>query len=100
MRVGGRVVQCGTASIADWSGTPQGPRNEREVLTRRLIWGGFVIFDHLSAFPAVQQKLLSLISTGKLVHREEILHGLEAAPASLRKLYAGENTGKLLIQLS
>lgn len=36
MAVGGRIVQCGTASVPTWSPPPSGPRNEREILTRRL----------------------------------------------------------------
>lgn len=51
MKVGGRVIQCGTASIDRWSPPPTGPRHEREVLTRRLTWQGFVIFDHQAEFP-------------------------------------------------
>ena len=46
MAVRGRIVQCGTASVASWSPPPTGPRNEREILTRRLVWNGFVAFDH------------------------------------------------------
>src|SRR5712671_7115525 len=52
MRLHGRVIQCGTAANASWSPSPTGPRQEREVLTRRLLWSGFIIFDHIAEFPA------------------------------------------------
>jgi hypothetical protein len=97
MRTAGRVVQCGTASIASWDPPPMGLRNEREVLARRLSWSGFVIFDHQSEFSRAIAGLESLIEDGRLVYDEDIEVGIEAAPGALQRLYAGENVGKKLI---
>lgn len=97
MNVAGRIVQCGTASIANWSPPPVGPRNEREVLTRRLQWGGFVIFDHGDAFPDAQRELARCLAEGLLAYEEDIQTGLAHAPGAIARLYAGENTGKSLI---
>ncbi len=100
MRVGGRIVQCGTASIASWSPPPTGPRNEREILTRRLSWGGFVIFDEKARFGEAGAALLKAIKDGALVYDEDIEDGIERAPNALQQLYAGENAGKKLIWTS
>ncbi len=100
MRVGGRIVQCGTASIASWSPAPTGFRNEREILTRRLSWGGFVIFDEKDRFSEARAALLQAIGDGALVYDEDIEDGIERAPNALRQLYAGENAGKKLIWTS
>ena len=97
MNVGGRIVQCGTASIANWSPPPTGLRNEREVLTRRLQWGGFVIFDHLAAFPEALAALAPQVASGALAYEEDIRHGIAHAPGAIARLYAGENIGKSLI---
>lgn len=97
MNVGGRVVQCGTASIADWSPPPTGLRNEREVLTRRLQWGGFVIFDHAAAYPEALAVLAPRVRAGELAYAEDIAAGYDHAPGAIARLYAGENTGKSLI---
>ncbi|WP_068071753.1 NADP-dependent oxidoreductase [Novosphingobium lentum] len=97
MRVNGRIVQCGTASIANWSPPPHGPRNEREVLMRRLQWGGFVIFDHTARYAQAMAALEALLASGKLVHDEDIATGFDAAPGAIARLYAGENEGKALI---
>jgi NADPH-dependent curcumin reductase len=97
MNIAGRIVQCGTASIANWNPTPMGLRNEREVLMRRLLWGGFVIFDHKSDFPAAMDALALLIAAGKLVYDEDIATGYDAAPHAISRLYAGDNLGKSLI---
>ena len=100
MRVGGRIVQCGTASIPTWSPPPTGPRNEREILTRRLSWGGFVIFDEKDRFDEAGSALLQAIKAGSLVYDEDIEDGIERAPAALQQLYSGENSGKKLIWTS
>lgn len=97
MRPAGRVIQCGTASVTQWSPPPPGLRNEREILTRRLIWSGFVIFDHLGAFQDTATKLAGMVRDGDLTYDEDIEAGIEAAPDALRRVYAGENIGKKLI---
>jgi hypothetical protein len=97
MAVGGRVVQCGTASIARWQPAPSGPRNEREVLTRRLQWSGFVVFDHKAEFEEAAALLADWHAEGKLVADEDISTGIETAPDALSELYAGQNRGRKLI---
>jgi hypothetical protein len=97
MRLRGRVIQCGTAANASWTPAPAGPRPEREILTRRLRWSGFIIFDHVAEFETAAARLAELALAGKIVHDEEILPGLEHAPGAIAQLYRGENHGKLVI---
>lgn len=97
MNVGGRIVQCGTASIANWSPPPSGLRNEREVLSRRLQWGGFVVFDHMAAFAGALAELAPRVASGALSFDEDVQTGIAHAPAAIARLCAGENTGKSLI---
>jgi NADPH-dependent curcumin reductase len=97
MAAGGRVVQCGTASVASWNPPPTGPRTEREILTRRLVWSGFVIFDHVARFAAASAVLAGWYGENRLTYDEDIAEGIERAPGALRALYAGENRGKMLI---
>jgi NADPH-dependent curcumin reductase CurA len=97
MRLRGRIIQCGTAANASWTPVPTGPRPEREILTRRLRWSGFIIFDHLAEFEAAADRLTQFALDGKIVYDEEILSGLEHAPGAIAQLYRGENHGKLII---
>jgi NADPH-dependent curcumin reductase CurA len=92
-------VQCGTASIASWATPPKGLRNEREVMTRRLVWSGFVIFDHRAKFEAAAAKLAQWHVEGRLVSDSDISIGIENATGAIASLYAGENKGKKLILL-
>jgi NADPH-dependent curcumin reductase CurA len=100
MKIGGRIVQCGTASVARWSPAPVGPRVEREILTRRLSWNGFVIFDHRDRFAATASRLAALIASGDLVYDEDISTDFASAPGAIARLYAGQNRGKAMIFLS
>ncbi|MGF3023701.1 NADP-dependent oxidoreductase [Methylobacterium aquaticum] len=97
MAVGGRIVQCGTASVANWAETPTGPRVEREILTRRLVWSGFVVLDHAARFDEAVADLAGWFGEGRIVLDEDISEGIEGAPGAIASLYRGENRGKRLI---
>lgn len=100
MNVGGRIIQCGTASVANWSPTPSAPRRDREVLTRRLRHQGFVIFDHIGpAFDVAADQLAHWIREGVITYREDMEDDLDRAPAALAGLYEGSNRGKKSIRL-
>ena len=99
MAIGGRIVQCGTAATPSWSPLPSGPRNEREILTRRLVWSGFVIFDHMADYAAACDVLAALQATGKLTWVTDLQTGIDHAPGAIAALYDGRNTGKSLIYI-
>lgn len=94
-----RIVQCGTAAIANWDPPPTGLRRDREILVKRLVHQGFIIFDHVARFGEVAAQLSAWVREGTLVYREDIVDGLDAAPAALEGLYRGENRGKKVIRL-
>ena len=97
MALGGRVVQCGTAANQAWDPPPTGPRVEREILTRRLQWAGFVIFDHAARFAEASEQLAAWYNDGRLQYDEDVSDGIAHAPGAIAALYDGRNTGKKLI---
>jgi NADPH-dependent curcumin reductase CurA len=99
MALFGRVIQCGTMAIPSWVPNPSGPRNEREVLTRRLRVQGFVIFDHLARFDETAAKLAAMLAAGELHYAEDVEGDIARAPQALVDVYAGKNRGKKLIWL-
>ncbi|HET8611833.1 MAG TPA: NADP-dependent oxidoreductase [Sphingomonas sp.] len=99
MKRHGRIVQCGTAATASWSPPPTGLRNEREVLTRALIWSGFVIFDHIDRFGEAVEALTDLMLAGHLAHDEDVENGIDRAPDALAAMMTGANNGKKLIYI-
>ena len=94
-----RVVVCGTASVADWSDWPLGPRVERHVLVKRARIGAVLAFDYRDRYPEGLARLAAWVRDGRIAYREDVLQGIEAAPGSIAGLYAGENMGKRLIQV-
>ncbi|QBR01582.1 NADP-dependent oxidoreductase [Paraburkholderia pallida] len=97
--VGARIAVCGTASISSWDPWPSGPRYERQLLVKRATVRGFIALDYVDRYPEGVAQLGRWIKEGRLHYREEILEGIEQAPAAISRLYSGENQGKLLIRL-
>ena len=95
----GRIVQCGTASVAAWDPPPLGPRRDREILIKRLRHEGFIIFDHVARFPEAATQLAAWMQQGAITYREDIEQGLDRAPEALAALYRGENQGKKIVQV-
>ena len=100
LKVGARVVICGTASIATWDPPPEGPRVERHLLVKRARMQGFLIFDHVQRYPEALQELENWVRNGQIRYREDILDGIEQAPGSIVELYRGKNLGKRLIRIA
>ena len=100
LRVGARVVICGTASIASWDPIPLGPRVERHLLVKRARMQGLLIFDFAARFAEARTVLAEWVRSGAVRYREEILEGIEQAPGAIAGLYRGENLGKRLIRIA
>lgn len=95
----GRVVICGTAATDSWIPQPTGLRPERNLLVNRIKMEGFLTFDFVDQYPAAHADLLDWMQQGKIAYREDIVDGLENAPAALAGLYAGRNNGRQLIRV-
>jgi hypothetical protein len=100
LRVGARVVICGTASIASWDPIPQGPRVERHLLVKRARMQGIIVLDYAARYSEALTELSRWVKEGSIRYREDILEGIESAPGSIAGLYRGENLGKRLIRIS
>lgn len=92
-----RIALCGAISQYNIS-EPRGPRNFASVLVNRVRMQGFVVTDYESRYDEGQQVLAESIRAGALQYKEHIVDGLEAAPATLMKLFDGTNAGKLIIR--
>lgn len=98
--IGARVIVCGTASVASWAPPPQGPRVERQLLTRRALMQGFLLFDHMAEYEAAVVQLADWVREGRVRYIEDILDGIDCCPDSIAALYRGENLGKRMIRLA
>ena len=100
LRVGARIVICGTASIANWEPIPEGPRVERHLLVKRARMQGFLILDYAERYTEALRELTQWVQQGLIQYREDILEGIEHAPGSIAGLYRSENFGKRLIRIA
>jgi NADPH-dependent curcumin reductase CurA len=71
----------------------------RNILTRRLTAKGFIIFDHFDRFPAFIEEVAPMVSDGRIVFKESVAEGLEAAPDSFLAMLKGGNFGKQLVRV-
>ncbi len=96
---GARVVICGGISRYETGTLPAGPENYFNLVFRRARMEGFIVIDWMSEFPAIRKRMAALINTGQLKYREDIQHGFENAPDTLKRLFTGANKGKQLLRL-
>jgi NADPH-dependent curcumin reductase CurA len=96
---GARVVICGAVSQYNES-SMRGPSNYMSLLVRRARMQGFVVFDYAARYEEAAREMAGWMAEGKLVGREDVVTGIETFPETLNKLFRGENTGKLILQVA
>src|SRR5216683_6772853 len=93
--------------IAQYNGVPQGdgadrlPVTMRQILSKRLTVRGFINYDfaveHYAGFP---REVGAGVAAGRIRYREDIVDGLENAPAAFIGMLDGRNFGKLIIRVA
>jgi NADPH-dependent curcumin reductase CurA len=96
---GARVVICGAISQYNATGPIAGPSNYLSLLVNRASMTGMVVMDYAGRFPQAIMEMAGWLAAGKLRSKEHIVRGLEAFPQALNMLFAGENHGKLILEL-
>jgi NADPH-dependent curcumin reductase CurA len=72
----------------------------RQMLVKRLKMQGFIIFDHFDRRGDFLRDMSGWLGQEKLKYREEVLEGLERAPAGLIGMLRGDNFGKLVVKVA
>lgn len=97
---GARIVLCGAISQINATTLPPGPSNYLQLLTRRARMEGFVTLDYVSHYDEARARLATWIREGKVRYRDDIVDGIDKAPAHLLRLFSGEHRGKLMVKLA
>jgi len=98
---GARVIICGAISQYNATEITPGPSNYMNLLVKRGTMTGFLVFDYASQFSVAQRRMGAWIAQGKITAPETIVDGsIEEFPATLNRLFAGENLGKLVLKVS
>jgi NADPH-dependent curcumin reductase len=96
----GRVVLCGAISQYDTADLAPGPRNVINLIPQRGRMQGFILLDYRDRFLEAIPQLVQWVQEGRIRYAEDVVDGLENAPAAFRKLFTGENTGKLIVKVA
>ncbi|HJV60484.1 MAG TPA: NADP-dependent oxidoreductase [Albitalea sp.] len=97
MNAFGRIALCGM--ISGYNGEPIPMQYPQLILQSRLKVQGFIVGEHLDAWPAALKEIGGMVATGKLKYRETVSHGIESAPEAFLGLLKGRNFGKQLVKL-
>lgn len=96
---GARVIICGAISQYNNTQAVKGPANYLSLLVNRATMTGMVVFDYAARYAEAAREMSGWMAAGKLKSREDIVAGFDKFPEALLKLFAGENNGKLVLQV-
>jgi NADPH-dependent curcumin reductase CurA len=94
-----RMVMCGMIAEYNDSAPRPGP-NLMAAVRKRLRIQGFIVSDQWQRWAEYRAMAAPLLRMGRLKYREDIVAGLDNAPAAFIGLLQGRNFGKLLIRLT
>jgi NADPH-dependent curcumin reductase len=94
-----RVPVCGL--IAQYNATrPIAGLDLLSVLRKRLLLRGFIVSDFAPKQPDFLRDVGEWVSASRIKYREDIVDGLENAPAAFLGLLQGKNFGKTLVRVA
>ena len=70
------------------------------LLRKRLLLRGFIVSDFAVKQAEFLRDVGEWVRTGRLKYREDIVDGLEKAPASFLGMLQGKNFGKTLVRVA
>ena len=95
-----RVVLCGGISGYNATEPVPGPSNLMNLVVMRARMEGFIIIDYMDRAGEAIQDLMGWIQSGELKYQVDIQEGFEKIPATLQRLFTGQNVGKQLLKIA
>lgn len=92
-----RMVMCGM--VAEYNQMPHAGPSLMSAVRKRLRIQGFIVSDSWNRFPEWRALAAPMVKDGRLKYREDVVDGLQNAPAAFIGLLQGRNFGKLLVRL-
>lgn len=92
-----RMIMCGM--VAEYNNLEPAPGpNLMSAVRKRLRIQGFIVSDSgWQRYGAFRAAMLGWMQAGRMSWREDVVHGLAAAPEAFIGLLAGKNFGKLVV---
>jgi len=79
--------------------TPMSFRFIQRIIAARIALKGFIVFDYFPRMAEFYAEMAPWVANGTVKSRETVVDGLERTPDAFLGLFAGENTGKMLVRL-
>jgi len=101
-----RMPVCGVAAWYNLTGLPEGPDMSPAImgtlLRMKVKMQGFIIFDSFGpeAYKAFVSDMTGWLKDGSITYREQMVEGLDAAPAALNDVLTGASFGKMVVKVS
>ncbi len=99
-----RMPVIGTVAHYNAAAAPQGadqlPLFVREVLVKRLTVRGLIVWDYAHLRGRFLDEVAPLVRSGEIRYLEDVVDGLDAAPAAFIGMLEGRNRGKLLVRVA
>lgn len=99
-----RVPVCGLIAHYNETALPPGPDRmvmlQRLILTKSIRMQGFIVSNYFHRFPEFAQQVSSLLASGQMKYKEDVVDGLDNAPQAFFGLFRGANFGKLVVKVS
>lgn len=97
---GARVVICGTISQTSLEEPEPGPRVQGKLMTAWASMQAFNVFQFADRHDESRAQLAQWLADGTLKYREDVVDGLENAPAAFIGMLRGKNFGKLVVKVA
>ena len=94
-----RVVLCGGISGYNATAPIPGPSNLMNLVVMRGRMEGFIVIDYMHRAGEAIQELLGWIQAGDMSYQVDLQEGFENIPATLQRLFTGQNIGKQLLKI-
>jgi NADPH-dependent curcumin reductase CurA len=94
-----RIALCGMISQYNMETAPPGPGNLRNMVGNRVLMQGFIISDHMMRYPEFLAEVGGWLKEGRIKYQETVVERIDGAVTAFLGLFAGDNTGKMVVKL-
>ena len=95
-----RVVLCGGISNYNATEPVPGPANLMNLVIMRARMEGFIVLDYMDRAMQAIETLTAWVQSGDLKYQVDLQEGFENIPATLTRLFTGQNLGKQLLKIA
>ncbi|MGO1001245.1 NADP-dependent oxidoreductase [Lysobacter sp. CA196] len=105
LNIGARVPVCGVIAHYNGAERASGPDRLAQTMTallqKRIRMQGFIILDHYGdRFETFSREMGEWVAEGRVKLHEDVVEGLENAPAAFIGLLEGQNLGKRVVRVA